>query len=303
MKVLSPVPFWAVLAPEGRSAKAVKQPSNRERVITSDPGSWLVPRAPFVLDAVVTDRLGPDVVQRDHGVGARGVRVEGVLDIGDAGVRDGQVVAGGVGEGLPEALTVGPRGAAVLAVVPLVTGGGAGDVAVDGATEDAAARPRLGPDRVGDAGAVPDGLAEVPGAVGVALVDAGALCSGAGQAGGGTGSAALVDCWARTRTPARTTVASAAVGRVVRSADTGGCPFGGCGILRPADVLARAESPAWLRPVRRLGHQPEVLVAGGDVLLLDDPEPTRVELHRHDVRFEPAPLQGAHDVVVTVRRA
>ena len=46
MKVLAPVPFWAVLAPEGRSAKAAKQPSNRERVITRDPGSWLVPLPP-----------------------------------------------------------------------------------------------------------------------------------------------------------------------------------------------------------------------------------------------------------------
>ena len=56
MKVLAPVPFWAVLAPEGRSAKAAKQPSNSERVITRDPViGWC--RAPFVLDAVVTDRL------------------------------------------------------------------------------------------------------------------------------------------------------------------------------------------------------------------------------------------------------
>ena len=56
MKLLAPVPFWAVLAPEGRSAKAVKHPSNRDRVMTRDPGVSLVPVPPsFSMQSSRTD--------------------------------------------------------------------------------------------------------------------------------------------------------------------------------------------------------------------------------------------------------
>ena len=47
----------------------------------------------------------------------------------------------------------------------------------------------------------------------------------------------------------------------------------------------------------------EVLVAGGDVLLLHDAQPTGVELHGDDLRLQAGPLEGAHDVPLDGHRA
>ena len=59
----APVPFWASApAPGGRSAKPLKQPSNRLLRTTTVIGTCGGP-SPFVLDAVVTDVAGLDVVE------------------------------------------------------------------------------------------------------------------------------------------------------------------------------------------------------------------------------------------------
>src|SRR4029079_2795759 len=85
------------------------------------------------------------------------------------------------------ALPAQPR-AAVLAVVPLVAGGGLRHAPVDAAADDAALREGVGKERVvvgAGGGAVPHRTREVPGLVVVGLVDVAALASrGLGEAGG-----------------------------------------------------------------------------------------------------------------------